>query len=179
MKVDTQIEGNCRRTILLSARVFVEAENGSVEVLESVALFLLMTETCDAKNFWKFFVDDIFCFVKIGFDKKRDKYKVSLMNGSSLILPCIQSAQSCSSCIVPRTVFAVGFWLLRFLQLKLWARIPLQIGDSPPTVFLYLSVNFHKCVSVAQLRLNLTSYLCSEFYGHDWLQTYRCKTRQL
>ena len=29
-----------------------------------------------------------------------------------------------------RTVFAVGFWLPSFLQLKLWARIRLQIEDS-------------------------------------------------
>ena len=29
------------------------------------------------------------------------------------------------------------------------------------------------------LALNLTSYLCSEFYGHDWLQTCRYKTREL
>ena len=27
--------------------------------------------------------------------------------------------------------------------------------------------------------LNLISYLCSEFYGHDWLQTCRYKTRVL
>ena len=31
----------------------------------------------------------------------------------------------------------------------LYSRIPLQIGDSPPAVVLYLCVNFHKCVSVA------------------------------
>ena len=29
------------------------------------------------------------------------------------------------------------------------------------------------------LRLDLTSYLSCEFYGHDWLQTYRYKTRAL
>ena len=78
--------------------------------------------------------------------KDRDKYKVSLMIGSSLILPRIQHKVVL---LVLRTVFAVGFWLLSFLQLKLWARIPLQIGDSPSAVVLYLCVNFHKCVSVA------------------------------
>ena len=31
--------------------------------------------------------------------------------------------------LILRTVFAVCFWLFSFLQLKLWARIPLQIGD--------------------------------------------------
>ena len=48
-----------------------------------------------------------------------------------------------------RSVFALGFWLPSFLQLKLWARIPLHIGDSPSTVFLYFCLNFHKCASVA------------------------------
>ena len=63
-------------------------------------------------------------------------------------------------------------WLLSYLQLKLWVRIPLQIGDSPSAVSLYSCVSFHKCVSV-------TSYLCSEFCGHDWPQTCRYKTREL
>ena len=36
------------------------------------------------------------------------------------------------------------------------------------------SVNFHNVSA-----LNLISYLCSEFYGHDWLQTCRYKTRVL
>ena len=35
---------------LPNTRVFVAAENGSVEVLELVALFLLKTETFGAKN---------------------------------------------------------------------------------------------------------------------------------
>ena len=76
----------------------------------------------------------------------------TLINKSYLILPRIQHKDVL---LVLRTVFAVGFWLLSFLQLKLWARIPLQIGDSPSAVFLYLCVNFHKCVSVA-------------FYGWIW-----------
>ena len=42
-----------------------------------------------------------------------------------------------------------AFPYARFLLLKLWERIPFQIGDSPSTLFLYLCVNFHKCVSVA------------------------------
>ena len=36
--------------------------------------------------------------------------------------------------------------ITQFLAIKLWARIPLQIGDSLSALFLYLSVNFHKCV---------------------------------
>ena len=110
------------------------------------------------------------------FRKERDKYKISLMNGSSFILPRIQHQVVL---LVLRTAFAVSFWLLSFLQLKLWARISLQMGNTSSAVFPYLCVNFHKCVSVVFLRLNLTSYLCSEFYGHDWLQTWRYKTRDL
>ena len=34
-----------------------------IKVLELVALFLLKTETCDAKNFLRVFVDTIFCLV--------------------------------------------------------------------------------------------------------------------
>ena len=41
--------------------------------------------------------------------------------------------------LVLRTVFVVCFWLLSFLQLKLWARIPLQTGDRSPAVSLYAS----------------------------------------
>ena len=55
---------------LPNTRVFVAAENGSVDVLELVPLFLLKTETCDAKNFWEFFLDNIICLVKIGFEKR-------------------------------------------------------------------------------------------------------------
>ena len=76
----------------------------------------------------------------------KGKYTVTLINRSYLILPRIQHKVVL---LILRTVFAVGFWLLNFLLLKLWARIPLQIGDSPSAVFLYFCVNFHKCVSVA------------------------------
>ena len=68
------------------------------------------------------------------------------MNGSSLILPRVQHKVVL---LVLRTVFAVGFGLLSFLQLNFWARISLQVGDSPSAAFLYLCVNFHKCVSFA------------------------------
>ena len=66
----------------------LQLKNGWLEVMELVALFLFKMGTCDAKNSCKFFVDAIFCFVKIcfqAFPKERDKYKVSLMNRSSLI----------------------------------------------------------------------------------------------
>ena len=48
----------------------MQLKNGRLEVLELVALFLLKTETCDAKNVREFFVDAIFCLVKIGFEKR-------------------------------------------------------------------------------------------------------------
>ena len=41
-----------RSNKLPNTRVFVAAENGSVEVLELVALFLLKTGTFDAKNWY-------------------------------------------------------------------------------------------------------------------------------
>ena len=45
--------------------------------------------------------------------------------------------------------------MTQFLATEARARIPLQIGDSPSAVILYLCVNFHKRVSVA-------------FYGWIW-----------
>ena len=76
----------------------------------------------------------------------KGKYTVTLINRSYLILPPIQHKVVL---LILRTVFAAGFWLLNFLQLKFWARMHLQIGDSSSAVVLYLCVNFHKCVSVA------------------------------
>ena len=49
----------------------VQLQNGRLEVLKLLALFLLKTETSDAKNSWEFFVDAIFGLVKIGFEKSR------------------------------------------------------------------------------------------------------------
>ena len=48
----------------------MQLKNERLEVLELVALFLLKTETWDAKNSWEFFVDAIFCLLKIGFEKR-------------------------------------------------------------------------------------------------------------
>ena len=49
----------------------LELKNGWLEVLEMVALFLFKTGTCDAKNSGQFFVEaNIFCFVKIRFQKR-------------------------------------------------------------------------------------------------------------
>ena len=46
------------------------AEKWMFNILDLMAIFLLKTETCDAKNCWVFFVDAIFCFVKIGSEKR-------------------------------------------------------------------------------------------------------------
>ena len=54
---------------LPNARVFVTAENRSVEVLELVALFLLKTRSFGAKNWYEISVDAISCFVEILFRK--------------------------------------------------------------------------------------------------------------
>ena len=48
----------------------VQLKNRRLQVLELAALFLLKTETCDAKNSWEFFVDNIIYLVKIGFEKR-------------------------------------------------------------------------------------------------------------
>ena len=56
---------------LPNTRVLVAAENGSVDVLELVALFLLKTGTFGAKNWWEISVDAISCFVEIFFEKRR------------------------------------------------------------------------------------------------------------
>ena len=48
----------------------MQLKNGRLEVLELVALFLVKTETSDAKNASEFFVDNIICIVKIGFEKR-------------------------------------------------------------------------------------------------------------
>ena len=50
---------------LPKTRVFVAAENGSVEVLELLALFLLKTGTFSTKNWQEISVDVISCFVEI------------------------------------------------------------------------------------------------------------------
>ena len=56
---------------LPNARVFVAAENGSVEVLELVALFLLRTANFGAKN-WSDSVDVISCCVEIFCERRRE-----------------------------------------------------------------------------------------------------------
>ena len=119
----------------------MELKNGWLEVLELVALFIFKTGTCEAKNSWEFFVDAIFCFVKICFQKRATK-----MNRISLILP--RNHQKVAL-LVELTMFAVGFRLLHFFAVKLWVGISFQIEDSLLAPFLYLCVKFHKCVSVA------------------------------
>ena len=57
---------------LPNTRVFVAAENGSVEVLELVALFLLKTGTFSAKKWKEISVDVISCFVEIFCEKRRE-----------------------------------------------------------------------------------------------------------
>ena len=75
---------------LPNTRVLVAAENGSVEVLELVALFLLEKETFGAK---RFLVGDfrrcyISCFFEIFFfGKGKGKYTITLINRCSFILP--------------------------------------------------------------------------------------------
>ena len=57
---------------LPKTRVFVTAENGSLDVLELVALFLLKKGTFSAKNWQEITVDVISCFVEIFCEKRRE-----------------------------------------------------------------------------------------------------------
>ena len=132
---------------LPNTRVLVSAENGSVEVLDLVALFLLKTGTFGCKNWWAISVDAILCFDEIFFRKEKGKNKVTLINISSLILPCIQ--HKVVILVYIANCFHGRFQITRFLTVKLWARIPFQIGDSSSALFRYLCVSFFKCVSLA------------------------------
>ena len=53
----------------------MQLKNGGLEVLELVAIFLLKTETCDVKTSREFFVDNIICLVKVGFEKRGSNTK--------------------------------------------------------------------------------------------------------
>ena len=56
---------------LPSTRAFSAAEKWTVRSTGvGAVLFLLKTETCDAKNSSEFFVDNIICLVKMGFEKR-------------------------------------------------------------------------------------------------------------
>ena len=57
---------------LPNTRVFVAAENGSVEILQLVALFLLKTGTFSAKKWYEISVDVILCFVEIFCETRRE-----------------------------------------------------------------------------------------------------------
>ena len=100
---------------LPNTRVFIAAEKWMVgSTGELVALFIFKTGTCEAKNSWEFFVDAIFCFVKICFQKRATK-----MNRISVILPRNQQKVGL---LVELTMFAVGFRLLNFFCSKALGR---------------------------------------------------------
>ena len=87
-----------------------------------------------------FFVVVIFALlVKTGLKKEGQIQSISLL------APHLEL--SCSSCI--GDFIHRRFLITQFLAIKLWARIPLHIEDSPLVIFLYLYVNFQKCVSLA------------------------------
>ena len=64
-----------------------------------------------------------------------------LINRNSFILPRVQHK---FVLLVLRTVFAVCFWLLSYLQLKLWARIPLQITYLCAALVIFLKPVFRQ-----------------------------------
>ena len=68
---------------LPNTRVFVAAENGSVEVLELVAFIFLKTGTFDAKDWLEISVDVISWFFEVIFQKEKGKYTVTLIKRCS------------------------------------------------------------------------------------------------
>ena len=125
-----------------------------------MALFLLKMETYDAKNSWEFFEDYIICLVKIGqIQSKFDKQKFFLF--------APHSTKSCSSCIancIPHMFLITQFLANEALGKNTLAEEIVRRKFSSIRVSTFTT---------------LTSYLCSKFYGHDWLQTCRYKTREL
>ena len=108
-------------------------------------LFLLKTETFDAKNWREISVDAILCFlIEIFFEKKGQIH--SNFDKQKFFNLTPHSAQGCSFCTANciRRRFLIS---IHFVVIKLWVRIPFQIEDSLLALFLYLC--FHKCVSVA------------------------------
>ena len=92
--------------------------------------------------------------------KERDRHKVSLMSGSSLILPLIQHKVVL---LVLRTVISpqVSDHSV-FFAVNLLARIP-YVADRIEIVLRHSSSMCQRCI----LMLNLTCSLCGESYGHD------------
>ena len=110
----------------------MELKNRCSEVLELVGLFLLKREGFS----WLLYFA---LLIKTGLKKEGQIQNISLLT-SHLEL-------TCSSCIAD--CIRRRFLITQFLAIKLWARIPLQIEDSPLVIFIYLYVNFQKCVSLA------------------------------
>ena len=150
---------------LPSARAFSAAEKWTVRSTEVGGFISSQNGNLRREKLLRVYLR---CYVlpcKDRFRKERDKYKVSLMNGSSFISPRIQRKVVL---LVLRTVVAVGFWLLSFLQLKFWARILSQeivrgqfssICTSTFTDVLALHVKFDKLFVQWVLRSRLTSNL--------------------
>ena len=105
--------------------------------------------------------------------KEKGKYMITLINRCSLILPRIQHKVVS---LVLQTVFAVRVYdySVSWNNKALAFEYPCRHGGFSLFVR-QISQMCYCCI----LRLNLTSYLCSEFYGHDRLQTCRHKTREL
>ena len=56
-----------------NTKVFIAAEKWMVGSTGVGGLISLRNGTCEAKNSWEFFVDAVFCFVKIFFQKRATK----------------------------------------------------------------------------------------------------------
>ena len=59
----------------------------------------------------------MFCFVKIFYERERDKYTISLIKRRPVISPSIQLK-----------VLTLVISASQFVSIKIWVRIPFQIG---------------------------------------------------
>ena len=75
-------------------------------------------------------------------------------NSQQFLAPQV-SVLSRNKAINSSTLLRSRFLITLFLAIKFWARIPLQIRDSPSALFPYLCVDFHKCRHVLALHFKV------------------------
>ena len=146
---------------LPNTRVFVAAENGSVEVLELVALFLLETGTFGAENLQAISVDTMFCFVEILFLKREGQKNSTFDKQKFFNLTRIQHKVLL---LVLRTVFAVGF-SLNFIRL-------LRVVITP---LLLLKTTRSNRMSFRLRRFLITQFLPIKL----WARIYLCRQEKV
>ena len=130
---------------------------------------------------WKLARDFRRCYILFGWDflrKEKGKYTVTLINRSYLILSRIQQEVVL---LILRTVFAVGFRWLSFLQLKLWERIYPCRYEVVRRQLSSICVSTFTNVLLLHFKVNKFDQQLVQrvqFYRHDWLPICRYKTRE-